>query len=165
MDHSNACLAIQTVLPVKFNHLFAQSVSMVSQLIIIDAYVQAQDSHWMVFTVMPARPAVPNALTPILVKLVKLDILVQQEDAYYNVQTKHLMEEINVFNVQNSVGLAAVPIIAKLVKHLICFTLEHVEPLALKEHMLINNSFVQLVIQIARLAPEIPTIAQIVNKD
>lgn len=31
--------------------------------------------------------------------------------------------------------------------------------------MLINNSFVQPAILIARLAPEIPTIAQIVNKD
>lgn len=45
MDHSNACLAMQTVLPVKFNLLFALSVSMASQLIIIDVFVQAQDSH------------------------------------------------------------------------------------------------------------------------
>lgn len=72
---------------------------------------------------------------------------------------KHTMEEIGVFNVQNSVKSAAVIIIAKLARHLICFTLEHVDLLALKEPMLINNSFVQLVIQIARLALEIPTIA------
>lgn len=76
----------------------------------------------MVFTVMPALQVVPNALTLILAQLVKLDISNQQEDAYYNVQSKHSMEEISVSNVLNSVRCAAVLIIAKLVRHLICFT-------------------------------------------